>query len=153
MDIQLATENDIEALSSLYAAGPEDLEGLRSFWQKWFTEIPGEKLTLVATQGRFLGAVRLWKSPYCNDKWLVEGLEVAREHRRQGIGETLVCRGIEILKQRSDWLYAHIHNANIASINLHVKLGFIPLYQGYLNSWGEPRSNGREYGLKLSSYC
>lgn len=40
-----------------------------------------------------VGEVRLWRTPYCDHKWLIEGLEVIAPKREQGIGKLLVKKG------------------------------------------------------------
>lgn len=156
MEVRTADSTDISILTGLYAQGDKNWEAeLAEFWQDWFSaKIPGVKMTLVAIEKEVpIGAVRLWQSPYCDHKWLVEGLEVLESARRRGIGEALVRRGIELLRERGQQtLFAHIHRNNTASINLHHKLGFHLVSEGYINSWGEPRDNGNEYRLKLITW-
>lgn len=128
---------------------------LLEFWISWFNEgIPGEKVTVVATtrHGQIVGVVRLWCSPYCDHRWLVEGIEVDPNYRRRGIEKQLLLTGTDHLKGRGiTSVYSHIHSVNLPSIRLHEMVGFCQVSEGYLNSWGEWRDNGLEYRLELAT--
>lgn len=134
---------------------PESLNDLTQFFYDWFSDkIPGQKVTIVAeeqnTDGSVqpIGVVRFWKTPYCQDKWLIEGLAVISSKRRLGIGRAMVEHGLEILRERGvDQVSANISNRNIASIKLHESLGFTKVSTGSLNSFGEWRDHVDEYSL------
>lgn len=92
----------------------------------------------------------MWRTPYCGQKWLIEGLEVIAPKRGQGIGKLLVKKGIELLSNQGiKRISANINKNNIASIALHQSLGFQKSSSGAVNSYGEYREHLDEYILKL----
>lgn len=97
------------------------------------------------------GVVRLWESPYCCNKWFVEGLEVLEAKRRRGIATRMMSVGLDGLREAgADVVYAHIEDHNLASIKTCMGLGFGLASPGrYVNSHGEPRTGGSEYLLDL----
>lgn len=128
------------------------------FWTDWFSaQIPGEKFTFAAeecgisvAERKFVGVARLWKTPYCDNKWLLEGLEVIPPRRRRGIGTALLKKAIGVLADlQVPSLSAQIHRNNGASIALHRSLGFEKLSSGSRNSFGEYREQSDEYVLKV----
>jgi len=135
---------------------PSRYDDLLRFWIVWFrNDIPGPKITVVAEtdSGRMIGVVRLWCSPYCEQKWLIEGLEVHPKWRRRGIAEQLLLTGISHLARQSvSAVWSHIRHDNEPSIRLHQKVGFRLVCQGYINSWGDYRANGSEYMLTLGNW-
>lgn len=168
----------IEPLAQCLACSkPDRLDDFRAFWDDWAAgRIPGCKITVVAWEGgpplpcagsaahtgftdgnpslpTALGVVRLWESPYCGDKWFVEGLEVLESHRRRGIATKMMERAIRELRSMNatETLYAHVRDGNEASIRTLRRLGFVCVSQGhYISSCGEPRDNGSEYALSLA---
>lgn len=136
----------------------EQIDSLKGFWRDWLYErIEGEKLTIVAAEynctsndRELVGVVRLWRTPYCGNKWLVEGLEVIAPKRQQGIGKTLVEEAIKLLSYRGvNSISVNIGKNNAASIALHRSLGFEKSSSGALNSYGEYRQHLDEYVLRL----
>jgi RimJ/RimL family protein N-acetyltransferase len=139
----------MEQLSQVLAySEPENFKSYLEFWEKWFSDkIPGEKLTIIAEeQNAVVGVTRFWKTPYCDNKWLIEGLEVIAPERRKGIGKSIVMEGIRILRNMTDEpIYAHISNDNTASIKLHEGVGFKKISSGSITSYGGFRSHVDEY--------
>ncbi|HHX27800.1 MAG: GNAT family N-acetyltransferase [Bacillota bacterium] len=151
----------VEALAwCLAASQPDRTVDHKRFWEEWFSEdIPGSKLTVAAILRKpenvshsVVGVCRLWKTPYLDGRWFIEGLEVMPGMRRRGIGTRLVRRcvdaalGLGIAK-----LHAHIHDSNLASRRLFEYLGFVETAHGYWNTYGEWRESGSEYALDLNT--
>lgn len=137
---------------------PAQLDNVRHFWQNWLSErIEGEKFTIAAAEYdritgdlEFVGVVRLWKTPYLGNKWLVEGLKVIAPKRKRGIGKALVKEAVELLAAAGvDTISANISRNNLASIALHCSLGFEKSSSGALNSYGEYRQHLDEYKLRI----
>lgn len=127
---------------------PENFKECLKWWEGWFFDkVPGDKLTIVAEeQNNIIGVTRFWKTPYCSDKWLIEGLEVIPPKRRRGIGRAIVMEGIFILQNISkEKIFVNIANENIASIKLHEGIGFKKISNGAINSYGDYRSHIDEY--------
>lgn len=146
-----------ERLADLLASEePTRYDDLLQFWIAWFhNDIPGQKITVIAEaeDERTVGVVRFWRSPFCEQKWLVEGLEVHPDWRRRGIGEQLLLTGISHLaRQSASAVWSHIRHDNAPSIRLHQRVGFRLVSHGYVNSWGDYRANGGEYVLNLRSW-
>lgn len=142
----------IEQLSQVLTySEPENFEDCVQWWEKWFSdEIPGEKLTIIAEeQNNVIGVVRFWKSPFCDNKWLIEGLEVIPPKRKNGIGKSIVLEGIRILRNANiDKIFVHIANDNTASIKLHEGIGFKKISSGSVNSYGDFRRHVDEYVIE-----
>ncbi|WMM23924.1 GNAT family N-acetyltransferase [Tissierella sp. MB52-C2] len=136
---------------------PEMIKKSKEFWNDWFSnKIEGDKITIVTEKTNkdnkqsLIGVVRFWKTPYCNNKWLIEGLEVIATERRKGIGRTMVKYGLDILRKSGiEKISVHIRNTNIPSIRLHKSLGFVKVSLGAIDSFGEFNENIDEYILLL----
>ena len=136
----------------LSRAHQEEVEEGVAFFNKWFhQDIPGEKWTLIITKGdQVLSLTRLWKTPYCGNIWLHEGLEVHEDLRRKGLAKALTKLAMSLLKERQEEaLQANIHRSNRASISLHTSLGFEEVSQGSLNSFGDFITSTNRYRIKL----
>lgn len=144
----------IERLANVYAdSEPERYQDFEDFWSDWFNDkILGNKITIIAIHNEeTVGTARFWQSPYCNNKWLIEGLEVIETYRKKGIGKSIVNYGInELIKNNIDKVYSHIKNNNAPSIALHKGLGFKANCSGYIDSFGTYREYGKEYVLALN---
>ena len=104
----------------------------------------GDKLTIVAEDDhkKFIGVVRFWCSPCCNNKWLIEGLEIIQPMRGKGVGKTMVMYGLKRLNDLGiEKVSENIKNNNLPSIKLHENLGFVRISIGCFNSFGEFRKN------------
>ncbi len=156
-DDSIAKLKFVDDIAKLLARGDmDDYNNLSEWLRKWHNdEIPGEKITIsmfemINNSHDIVGVIRLWKSPYCNEKWLIEGLEVEENSRRKGYGERLISKGIEeLMKRNIKNIYANIHNKNNPSISLHEKLGFELESEGCNNSFGDLRENNNQYKLHL----
>ncbi len=132
---------------------PERIESIKKFWSEWLSnKIVGEKITIFAEEidkdnkKNAVGVVRFWKTPFCNNKWLIEGLEVIKPKRGLGIGESMVQYGLNQLKINGiEKVSANIVNNNVASIKLHESLGFRKISTGSINSYGDYREHVDEY--------
>ncbi|WP_017415793.1 GNAT family N-acetyltransferase [Clostridium tunisiense] len=152
------TEEDInkqliKQLSQLLTySEPENFEECKKWWEQWFSDkIPGEKLTIIAKEeNNIIGVTRFWKTPFCNNKWLIEGLEVIPLKRRKGVGKAIVIEGVRILRGiTNEKIFVNISNKNIESKRLHEGLGFKKISSGSLNSYGEYRNHIDEYVLEV----
>lgn len=154
-NVNILGYKSIKQLSKLLAySEPERIDDFYEFWKNWFEDkIPGEKFTVIMSETKnseVIGVVRFWKSPYCNNKWLIEGLEVIENKRRLGIGSKLVKEGIKnLILMKVPEVYVHIKNNNYKSINLHLKLDFKEISKGSRNSFGNYNDNINEYVLNL----
>lgn len=131
---------------------PENFEQCGEWWGQWFSDkIPGDKLTIIAKEeNNIIGVIRFWKTPFCNNKWLIEGLEIIPPKRRKGIGKAIVIEGIGILREiTNEKIFVNISNKNIESKRLHEGLGFKKISSGSINSYGEFRNHIDEYVLEV----
>lgn len=89
---------------------PENFEDCLRWWEEWFLDkIPGDKLTIIAEeQNTIVGVARFWKTPFCNNRWLIEGLEVIPPKRKKGIGKSIVIEGIHLLRELLMNKYSYI---------------------------------------------
>lgn len=130
----------------------EEKESHVDFFKRWFNDdLPGDKLTVLAlSDDKVIGITRFWSTPYCDNIWLNEGLEVSLPERRSGIGSLIVLHGLKELKNRGlTHVFANIDNSNIPSVGLHEKIGFSKLSSGSLNSFGEFRQHIDRYEIVL----
>lgn len=131
---------------------PENFEECLKWWEQWFSDkIPGDKLTVIAKEeNNIIGITRFWKTPFCNNKWLIEGLEVIPPKRRKGVGRAIIAEGIGILKDKTNEnIFVHISNNNTPSKKLHEELGFKKISNGSINSYGNFRTHIDEYILEI----
>lgn len=115
------TEEDIDKqlINQLFQvltySEPENFEECGKWWEQWFYDkIPGDKLTIIAKEeNNIIGVTRFWKTPFCNNKWLIEGLEVISPKRRKGVGKAIVTEGIRIFKGiTNEKIFVHIAGEN-----------------------------------------
>lgn len=143
----------IEQLSYVLTySEPENFDDCVKWWESWFSDkIPGDKVTVIAQkQNNIIGVARFWKTPFCSNKWLIEGLEVIPTERRKGIGKSIVTEGIRILHETTnERVFVHISNKNISSIKLHESIGFKKVSSGVINSHGDFRGHVSEYALEI----
>ncbi|MBL4936839.1 GNAT family N-acetyltransferase [Clostridium sp. YIM B02515] len=131
---------------------PENFGDCVKWWEGWFSDkMPGDKFTFIAeVQNNIIGVVRFWKTPFCNNKWLIEGLEVIPPERKKGVGRSIITGGIHILRDSAiEKIYVHISDKNIPSIKLHEVIGFKKIKSGVINSYGDFRGHVSEYVLDL----
>lgn len=133
-------KDKIQQLSILLAEEePERLEDFNRFWKDWFNGvIPGEKHTLIAEkEGKIVGVARLWKTPHLSLGYLVEGLQVARDYRKQGVGKKLLKDAENYLREKGEqYIYSGTYEDNTASIKTHLSAGFVLDSREPLNSFG-----------------
>lgn len=150
-----ASSNIVDKLAAVLSnEDPTMMKASRKFWSDWFSDkIVGEKITIATehkSHNMFVGVVRFWKTPYCNNKWLIEGLEVVPVFRRKGIGSSMLVCGLENARNLGiEKVSANIARNNIPSINIFEKLGFVKISSGSINSLGEYREYVDEYALTL----
>jgi len=89
--------------------------------------------------GRIIGFIRLWHSPHI-DEWVLDGIVVAREYRRRGIGRRLV-RGVLDLARTlgAASVIVHPSRRNLPAIALYEQTGFRREAGDYRNSFGQWR--------------
>jgi RimJ/RimL family protein N-acetyltransferase len=143
----------IKQLAELIAENePQRLEDHITFWERWFNdEIKGSKATIInEIEGKIVGVVRLWNTPYLNKGYLIEGLYVSEKHRKKGIARDMLQEAINYLKDAKEhYLYSLINRKNISSIKTHLALGFELKERDTLNSFGDPRKELDAYIKKL----
>jgi RimJ/RimL family protein N-acetyltransferase len=111
-----------------------------------FARIDRSSRTYIVAEddGVIVGFVRLWLSPYLNE-WVNDGMVVAPDYRRQGIGTQLVRLILGLAWDLgAPSVIAHIGNQNVPSIRLHEKAGFRrePV-SAFKNSYGTQQDPGR----------
>ena len=77
---------------------------------------------------RLVGAVNFIQNNKDRSNWYIGDLAVAEDHRRRGIAEKMLRKGMERISQRAnggEYIYAYIDANNISSKALHNKLGFL----------------------------
>ncbi|NNF05494.1 MAG: GNAT family N-acetyltransferase [Candidatus Eisenbacteria bacterium] len=62
--------------------------------------------------------------------WYLAGLSVATDKRRFGIGRSLTEHRIEWVSRKADELFYFANSRNLASIDLHLSLGFREIVRG-----------------------
>lgn len=141
----------------LLSCGTQDgyLENL-AFLEKWHKDdIPGEKVTLSLYESdndirTLVGVLRIWRSPYCEDKWLLEGLEIALDKRRQGYGHRLVEAALTLLREKGiKTAYLNINSRNKVSHQLAIDMGFEQCSTGCTNSFGHELTTSNHYKYDL----
>ncbi|MEG0773894.1 GNAT family N-acetyltransferase [Clostridium sp.] len=146
------SKNLMEQLSTVLTyEEPQNFGNCFKWWETWFShEIPGDKITIIAEkEDSIVGVVRFWRTPFCNNKWLIEGLEVISPERKKGIGKSMVLEGIDMLRNTTnEEIFVHIANKNTASIKLHESIGFKKVSTGSINSYGYFRAHVDEYLLE-----
>ncbi|MPM33945.1 hypothetical protein SDC9_80526 [bioreactor metagenome] len=146
-------EEVIKQLSQVLTySEPENFKECEKWWRQWFSDkILGDKITIVAKEeNNIIGVTRFWRTPFCNNKWLIEGLEVILPQRRKGVGKAIVTEGIRILKGiTNEKIFVHIDSENNQSKRLHEVLGLKKNSSGSLNSYGDYRNYIDEYVLEV----
>lgn len=126
--MEVYTEGNQENAADLYPGLPEGQRLLRAeqdFWQylnEVFFRTPGGVYCVWQEGGVYVSALRL--EPY-HDGLLLEALETAPGHRKQGYAAMLIRAVQEWLAgQGRVKVYSHIGHRNAASIAVHQKCGF-----------------------------
>lgn len=89
----------------------------------FFLESPESYYCIWMENEQYVSALRL--EAYA-DGYLLNGLETAPEHRRKGYAERLITCVLEhFLAAKSSKIYSHIDKKNAASLQLHLKCGFL----------------------------
>lgn len=108
----------------MYPQLPENqqiLNAEQAFYQylrEGFFAIPGAVYAIWEEDGRYVSALRL--EPY-EDGLLLEALETAPAHRRQGYATRLIQ---EVQRTLPNKIYSHVRKSNVASLAIHEKCGF-----------------------------
>lgn len=143
----------VDDISRLLSCGTKEgyLENLE-FFEKWHKDvIPGDKITLAlyeenGNEQQIVGVLRMWQSPYCDNKWLLEGIEVKLDKRRHGYGKYMVDKGLSLLKEKAvKEVYLNINHKNRASHQLAMGLGFEKCSEGCKNSFGHELKTSNHY--------
>ena len=89
------------------------------YLQQVFFAQQGAVYCIWQERGNYVSALRL--EPY-KDGWLLEALETAPEHRRNGYAKALL-QSVTALPEYGR-IYSHVHKRNIASLRVHEQCGF-----------------------------
>lgn len=106
----------MEAVRQVYQDSPQTLEYLRT---EFFTQ-PDDILAIWEVQGQPVSALRLERY---QDGLLLEGLETAPNHRRQGHAAALIRAVLASLNPGTQ-VYAHVDKKNKVSLRTHAVCGF-----------------------------
>lgn len=93
-------------------------ESFRQYLTEVFFPTPGAVYAIWVEEDAYISALRL--EPY-EDGLLLEALETAPEHRREGYAEKLI-RAVQA--EFPQTIYSHVSKKNTASLNVHQKCGF-----------------------------
>jgi ribosomal protein S18 acetylase RimI-like enzyme len=87
---------------------------------------PDRKGIFIGRKSRaIVGVGRIQKWPDAQDEWMVYGVAVHPEHRRQGIGRALVGACVRLARARgARRISSETHAENRASIAFHKAVGF-----------------------------
>ena len=123
--MEIYVEGNLENAREFWPDLPEGLQLLRAeqefhqYLQECFFTVPGAVYCIWMESGRYVSALRL--EPY-QDGLLLEALETAPEHRRQGYARALVR---EVLARfGKEKIYSHVSKKNIPSLRTHESCGF-----------------------------
>ena len=118
-------EGNLENAREFFAHLPEEqwlMQAEQAFYQ-YLTEVffptPGAVYAIWEENGEYVSALRL--EPF-GDGLLLEALETAPRHRRQGYGEKLMRA---VSAEFPGKIYSHISKRNAPSLAIHKKCGFV----------------------------
>ena len=114
--IRTPSELDEAALTAIYGDCPDMIRFLR---RDFFTQ-PGDLLAILEKESTPVCALRL--EAYL-DGLLLEALETAPAHRRQGYASALIREVLASLPQGTA-VYAHVEKRNTPSLRTHLSCGF-----------------------------
>jgi GNAT superfamily N-acetyltransferase len=119
-----------EMLAESKMAGFRAIERLVTDWETGINRFdrPGEALFIARQGDRILGVCGLNRDPYTGSNQIgrVRRLYVMQDNRRQGIGQILVNRVIEVAKLSFDRL--HVRTSNPVAAQFYQSLGFMPCH-------------------------
>jgi ribosomal protein S18 acetylase RimI-like enzyme len=123
-----AVTADVDALATVMAARGGSVEERADQARKMIAELA---VLLIAEKDGYAvgwcGAQKVPIHPKADPEWLIAGLTVIPDARRQGIASRLLS---EVLRDASgrapgESVFSVINARNLASIDLHLKLGFV----------------------------
>lgn len=123
--MQVYAEGNAENGQELYPhlpAGQQILsaeQDFYSFLREVFFRTPNAVYKIWVENGRYVSALRL--EPY-RDGLLLEALETAPTHRRQGYAKQLLRETLNQMEQYT--VYSHVSKKNEASLRTHLACGF-----------------------------
>ena len=125
-------ELDFSALMDVYIEGNREkaeeygdgglLQAEREFFDYLREDFFRQKDAFYAVwqvAGRYVSALRL--EPY-GDGWLLEALETAPNHRKQGYAKALMAEVLDMMGESV--VYSHVSRRNEASLRTHYSCGF-----------------------------
>jgi len=119
-----------EMLAESKMAGFRAIERLVTDWETGINRFdrPGEALFIARQGDRILGLCGLNRDPYTDSNQIgrVRRLYVMQDNRRQGIGQIVVNRVIEVAKLSFDRL--HVRTTNPIAAQFYQSLGFMPCH-------------------------
>jgi len=126
----LPTQEFTEILAESKMAGFRAIERLVTDWETGINRFdrPGEALFIARQSNRIFGVCGLNRDPYTDSSQIgrVRRLYVMQDSRRQGIGQILVNRVIEVAKLSFDRL--HVRTTNPIAAQFYQSLGFMPCH-------------------------
>jgi len=152
VSIRPAASADLEAITAIYndavltttATFDTEPRGLRE-QSAWFGSHGGRFAVLVAEDaGVVLGWASLsrWSDRAAYDGTAESSVYVHRDHRRAGIGRTLMAAAIDTAKESGfHTLIARVAGESTGSLRLHEELGFVNI--------GTMKEVGRKFGRLL----
>ncbi len=130
-EVSLATADDLAETGALAARreGAEPADWVRVHARKF--DDPAQRLFVARVEGRVVGfgwVAHLTPSASgghgAPDGWYLNGLVVAPELRRRGLGLRLTCARIAWALERADEVFYVVAGSNRASRRMHELLGF-----------------------------
>jgi len=123
-----AVTADVDALATVMAARGGSVEEHADHARKMIERL--DVLLIAEKDGDAVGWCGVQKfaiHPEADPEWLIAGLTVIPDVRRQGVAARLLSQVLRDASKRApgESVYSVINARNLASIDLHLKLGFV----------------------------
>jgi GNAT superfamily N-acetyltransferase len=144
--VRIGTERDVQACVRLVVAiGAGEAASWRQTLTRTVRDGQRRALFVAEARGQVVGYGRVVYAEADPDVetaapagWYLLGLVVDQAWRRRGIGEALTRARMAWVAERSDRLYCFIAHGNLASHELHERLGFTQLPRTWIPPGGRP---------------